>query len=530
MNRRELLRIVGTGVVLGSVEYLNDWRAGAAFARLERASDSFVPDVEIALRAEPGNVDILPGRATHVWRYSGRVLKGPAETLQAVPDSYLGPVIRLRKGQKVRIRFFNALPEPTSVHWHGLDVPAEMDGHPRLAIDAEKEYVYEFEVINRAGTYWYHPHPHERTGLQAYRGLAGLLLVSDDEESALKLPSGSDELLFVIQDRRFDRDSQLWYDPGHMSQLHGFLGDQILVNGRPSRTVSLATRAYRLRLLNGSNARIYKLAWSDGTPMTLIGSDGGLLEHPHQRNSLTLAPGQRADAILDLRRHGVGARLELESAAFPASDIEGTGMSGMGMGRMGMRGMGMTGMNPDPNDVSDMLRNGAPLSILNVDVVRRETSSFTLPQTLSTFGAIAEASGPARRLELSFQFGSWLLDGRTFEMTEVASNDTVPRGSTQVWDIVNTAGMMGMEMAHPIHFHGRQFRVIDRQRRPGMGDIGNAVREGLMDEGWKDTVLVMPGDTVRIQIPFTRYPGLYLYHCHILEHEDMGMMRNYRVL
>ena len=128
-----------------------------------------------------------------------------------IPGSYLGPVIRLRRGQKVRIRFRNNLGEPSIVHWHGLDVPESADGHPRLAVADGREYVYEFEVLNRAGTYWYHPHPHMRTGAQVYQGLAGLLIVSDDEEDALGLPSGRAELLCVLQDRRFDADNQFVY-------------------------------------------------------------------------------------------------------------------------------------------------------------------------------------------------------------------------------------------------------------------------------------------------------------------------------
>jgi len=153
-----------------------------------------------------------------------------------------------------------------------------MDGHPHSVIDPGKEFVYEFQVTNRAGTYWYHPHPHNRTGPQVYQGLAGLLLIGDDEESALNLPSGNEEILCVLQDRQFDASNQLRYlAGGMMEQAQGFLGDRVLVNGRERPALTLATRAYRLRILNGSNARIYKLAWSDASPMTVIGGDGGLL-------------------------------------------------------------------------------------------------------------------------------------------------------------------------------------------------------------------------------------------------------------
>ncbi len=275
MRRRDALRWMAMSTVAGAATRL-PWLdhyivLGQGIQSTPRPS--FVPDVELALRAAPGEAQILPGPATPVWRFTGQVLKGPAETLQVIPNSYLGPVIRLRKGQKVRVRFSNALPESTIVHWHGLDVPSMMDGHPHLVIDQGKDYVYEFEVINRAGTYWYHPHPHTRTGPQVYRGLAGLLVISDEEEAALNLPSGTEEIVCVLQDRKFDARNRLTYVAGGMmDQMHGFLGDRMLVNGHERPSLSLATRAYRLRLLNGSNARIYKLMWSDGTPMTVIGS------------------------------------------------------------------------------------------------------------------------------------------------------------------------------------------------------------------------------------------------------------------
>ena len=139
-------------------------------------------------------MNLLPGAPTRVWRFTGKVQRGPETALQVIPGSYLGPIIRLRRGQKVRIRFRNNLGEPSIVHWHGLDVPESADGHPRLAVADGRDYVYEFEVLNRAGTYWYHPHPHMRTGAQVYQGLAGLLVVSDEEEDALGLPSGRAEL------------------------------------------------------------------------------------------------------------------------------------------------------------------------------------------------------------------------------------------------------------------------------------------------------------------------------------------------
>lgn len=509
MQRRDVLRLLS----------LSALARAEAFAAQGALPTGFVPDVEFELAAAPADVAVLPGAPTRVWRFTGRLIKGPANTLQALPDSYLGPVIRLRRGQKVRVRFVNRLPEESVVHWHGLDVPERADGHPRLAVAGGRDYVAEFEVTNRAGTYWYHPHPHMRTGAQVYQGLAGLLLVSDPDEDALALPSGDAELLCVIQDRRFDAGNQFVFHGGSMMEMmNGFLGDRVLVNGRPQAAFDVDAGWQRVRLLNGSNARIYKLAWSRDLGMTVVGGDGGLLETPLRRATLTLAPGQRADLLLDLSGVPAGTEVHLESQAYPERDAG--AMMGMGMGGRGMgMGRGMAGMRAGAP-------NGAPMRVMTLRTRARKGPAFRIPARLSTFGP-AWAIQPrvvTRRVPLMMQRMQWLLDGRTFEMSGVAPEETVAAGATQIWEFDNQPNPMGMDAAHPMHIHGPQFRVIGRS-----GGAANALRAGIVDEGWRDTVLVLPGETVRAQVTFTRHPGLYLYHCHILEHEDMGMMRNFRV-
>lgn len=210
--------------------------------------------------------------------FESKLIKGDSDTLQIINEGYLGPVIRVRKGQKVRIRFKNKLNEQSIVHWHGMHVPEKSDGHPKDVIPLGETYTYEFEIMNRAGTYLYHPHPHMRTGPQVYYGLAGLFIVTDEEEQSLDLPTGKFDIPVVIQDRTFDEDNQLVYlGNGRMEGMTGFLGNRILINGDPYKTISLGQGVYRLRILNASNSRIYKLAWEDGTPLTVIGTDGGLL-------------------------------------------------------------------------------------------------------------------------------------------------------------------------------------------------------------------------------------------------------------
>jgi FtsP/CotA-like multicopper oxidase with cupredoxin domain len=517
-SRREALATLGASALAGAAAPLRAF-AGDHPVGGTRAFRAFAPDVELALTAEPAEVSILQGNATRVWRFSGRLIAGPPDTLQPIGGSYLGPTLRLKRGQNVRIRLLNRLPDPTIAHWHGLDVPESADGHPRLAIGPGGEYVYEFTVVSRAGTYWYHPHPHMQTGPQVYRGLAGLVVVSDDEEQSLGLPDGSGELTWVLQDRRFDADNQLVYSLSMMDMETGWIGDRVLVNGRERPALALATRAYRVRVLNGSNARVYKLAWSDGTPMTVIGTDGGLLARPVVRDYVTLAPAQRVELWLDLAPRPVGTRLELRSAAFAPADA-GLTMGGRGMGRGRGFGRGAGGA------AAGGLPLGAEVPLLTVDVARAEKSGARLPARLSAAPARRPLSSPpVRRVPLTFQMMQWQIDGRTFDLADVAAEETVAAGSTHVWELVNAGGPMGMQMAHPIHLHGRQFEIVSRTG----GSPTSSVRAGLVDEGLHDTVLVLPNETVRIRVTFSEYRGLFLYHCHILEHEDMGMMRNFLI-
>jgi FtsP/CotA-like multicopper oxidase with cupredoxin domain len=416
-------------------------------------------------------------------------------------------------------------------------VPDTADGHPRHAIKPDQTYIYEFEVRNRAGTYWFHPHPHGQTGFQVNQGLAGLFLVTDEEEAATALPADAYDLPLVLQDRVFDTDNQFIYlANGMMDQMMGFLGQDILVNGQPNFTLPVATRAYRLRLLNGSNSRVYKLAWQDGTPLTVIASDGGLLEKPIQRAYVTLGPGERVELWADFRDYRVGTELQMHSLAF--SGVEAGMMGGMGQGMMGGMGHNMDGMGQGMMGgmMTSSLPNGTPFPVFTVRVEHQEAETLRLPERLAVIesSAVEQAvnNNNPRVFRLFMSNMTWTLNGRTFEMERVTDAETVQLNTTEVWEFVNEPGQGGMMadfMAHPMHLHGVQFRVLERQIDPQQAAGWQSVNAGYVDEGWKDTVLVMPGERVKLLIKFEDYPGLFLYHCHNLEHEDMGMMRNYRV-
>jgi FtsP/CotA-like multicopper oxidase with cupredoxin domain len=396
-GRRQFLKALGGLSLAGALPRLTHASGNAV-------TKSGPPDLEVELRAAPDAVSIWPGQPTQVWRFHAKVLNGNPHAVEHLPGSYSGPIIRVKRGQTVRIHFANELPQPSIVHWHGLIIPEIMDGHPRFSVPPGGRYEYEFRVNNRAGTYWFHPHPHGLTGPQVYAGLAGLFIVSDNEESALGLPSGEQDIALIIQDRSFTADNQLRYlnsgggMMGMMGGMTGFTGDHILVNGRPGYELPVERRAYRLRLLNGSNSRIYKLAWQDGTPMTVIGSDGGLLAAPVHKPYVTLAPAERVELWVDFSNRMPGDRPVLYSLPFSA------GQGGPMMGRMG----------------SGALANGSAFPVLSVRVGSAARIASSLPDRLTGIPALEPEQAvnykQPRLIQTTASGMSWSLNGRQFQM------------------------------------------------------------------------------------------------------------------
>jgi FtsP/CotA-like multicopper oxidase with cupredoxin domain len=536
------------------------------------ASPGFNADVEIEITAQAQQVAILAkGPATQVQKFSAKLLKGPQQTLKVLPDNYLGPILNFQQGQKVRIFFRNNLQESSIIHWHGLHVPQNSDGHPMYSIDTGEQFVYEFEVMNRAGTSFYHSHSHNLTAEQVYRGLGGLITISDADEQKLELPAGEFDLPLVIQDRRFSDNNQLQYVHMMHERMQGFLGDTILVNGKPDALFQVKSRAYRFRVVNASNSRIYKLGWDDGTPLTAIGTDACLLAKPETRPYIMLAPGERVELWLDFSGRSAGSILVMYSLPF----------SGTQPGMMGGNGMGM---------MHSKLAQGSKFVIATFQVTEKVSDSPKLPNTLVPFQRLSvndvDNAGKPLPIGISMQPMRPLLNGKSFSMDKVLDFERVKLGSIKKIRIYHDHQMPGgghmnhganssasderespmrgmrmkkpmshdndsqaeqhgghkmgmgggmgmkgggmMDMAHPIHLHGQQFQIL-RRVTDNVRDSYASVREGFIDTGWKDTVLVMPGEEVEIIKPFQDYKGLFLYHCHNLEHEDLGMMRQFLV-
>ncbi len=448
--------------------------------------------------------------------------------------SYQNPILRLESGANFSASMDNALLEPTIIHWHGLHTPAAMDGHPINTMAPGGSYKYDFKISNRGGTYWYHTHAHGLTAKQAYNGLASFFLVDDDDQrklaKTLDLRLGETDLPLVIQDKQFDAQGRLVYKPNAHESMMGWLGDIVLTNLTPNAAHTVSPRTYRLRLLNGSNARIYRLAFVNGvTPLefTVIGTDGGLIDKPETVKESFFAPGERLDVLIDAGQVPPGQDIFLKSLAFDPMENEGStqGM-GMGMGNMSSKG-GMGEMMASMG--TSRLPLGMEFNILKLSVAKGDRVLSKLPAALSEIKPIRTVSATQRKIELSMEHMRFLINGRSFKMKEIAFD--VKRGSVEIWSISNPA----MGMPHPMHIHGFSFQVIERVSSPQQVSAIGIFGKGrvVSDLGWKDTVLVWPGETVRIAVDFTHdFPDdqTYLLHCHNLEHEDAGMMVNFRVL
>ncbi len=431
---------------------------------------------QFSMTAQRGHVEFFPGRATFSLGYNG---------------NFLGPTIRVRNGQKFKMELNNNLSQTTTLHWHGLHVPAEWDGGPRQPVAPGARWRPEFTIRQEAATLWYHPHAMGLTGEQVYNGLAGFFYIEDDFSDTLDIPGtyGVDDIPLVLQDRRFYSNGQFAYARNMHDVVNGVTGNYFLVNGAMQPTLTVASGLVRLRLLNGSNSSIYTIHFTDQRSFTMIASDGGFLEKPVNLQSIVLSAGERAEVLLDLSDAEAGTSLNLlvdqmGGSRFEAMRIELEGSAGRSF------------------ELPDKLRKRARIKQSEATVVR----SFTM-ETMGT-GSGMGMGMMGRRLTIN---------GKKMDINRI--DEVVQLGSTEIWEIKNQEGMM-MSMPHSMHLHDVQFQLLSR----------NGVAPSPHESGRKDTVLIMPGETVRILSRFRDYTGIYMYHCHLLEHEDDGMMGQFEVV
>jgi len=534
-NRREFMALSGKAALLTLAATCNIPMRLLAASPTSRVEDSLpLPGASglFGLLAPEEKLTLTAASTPGVFPATGAAMLTYAA--QYKDKNFLNPILVLRKGQTFEATLVNGLAEPTIIHWHGVEGPWRQAGHPSYAVGPGERYDYQFPITNRAGTYWYHPHPHGLTAKQSYLGLASFFLVMDAEEDAfakeLDLRLGETDIPILLQDKRFTKDGRLDYSPSKEDLFMGYLGRTVLANGAHKPTMKVSTRLYRLRLLNGSTARIYNLAFLRGkTPMPflLVGNDGGFLPAPQELSEVFLAPAERVDVLLDLRTLAPGEEVFLQNMPFAPMHNEMAGMEGMA----GMQGMGHEKADGHTTSGEVVLGEGDSFQILRLLVDRAQTYERRLPVALPTGetqrpageGVVRSITLASRNMEL------WTINDQTFSMQDASL--VVPKRGPEVWQISNVQA----SMPHPMHLHGYFYRVLGRHGSPAQVKERAVDNKGRLatDLGFKDTVLVWPGETVSVEIDFgnPNYAGeqLFLFHCHNLEHEDQGMMLNVRV-
>lgn len=460
---------------------------------------------EFHLRMAPGQSVLSTGLRTPTWGYNGNLL---------------GPALQIPRGKALRIFVHNALSQTTTTHWHGAHVPGTMDGGPQSLIEPGKTWTYGYTIDQPEATLWYHPHPDGRTGPHVYAGLAGLYLVQDGTDAALGLPRhwGVDDIPVIVQDRLLDPQGILNYMPAPMDVM-GMKGNRFLINGRESPVWEAPAQWVRLRLLNASNARIYNFALSGDRPFYVVASDAGYLEAPVQVQRQLLAPAERVEILVDLRGLA-GKTLYLRSDS--ASVIP---------------ELSLRPMDSDHFDRSNF-------NLLQIRVGAPQGPAGRLPDRLQSIPTLHPNAGPRRFVlrgmhmsdmrairhqsaeaarngpgQMSMGVGRMKLfsiNDQYMDMSVI--NQRLQLGATEIWEIHNAA-----EMAHTFHVHGTSFQILSR----------NGSQPPAVERGWKDTLLIRRNETVR----FIAHYGYtapddfpYMYHCHMLEHEDNGMMGQFTVL
>jgi bilirubin oxidase len=453
-----------------------------------------VPDTLIGpvidLSLMDGIQEFHPGEPVATYGYNGDLL---------------GPTLILQQGEQVTLNVTNTLPDLTTTHWHGLHVSAENDGGPHSLIYPNTTWSPSFTVLDRASTFWYHPHGHGLTDYQVSMGAAGMIIVRDPLEAALNLPRtyGLDDIPLILQTKAIV-DGQI--------QLHTGLDSVVLANGVRNAWKELPAQVVRLRCLNGASERTFLLGFSNGMTFHVIGTDGGLLEAPVALNRLQLMPGERAEVLIDLSlMEGQQFQLMSYASELPNNII---GAAQVGNGAAVLDGYNDNALNgADFALVTFTVSEPIAIGATSIPASLVPTNAFNVADVdvTRTFTFQPQTMGPMGMIE-----GPFLINGALMNMNVI--NEAVPLGSTEIWDFTNNT-MVG----HPIHIHDIQFNVLDR----------NGLPPEPWESGWKDVVFVPSMGGARVITRFDDFadPDMpYMYHCHLLMHEDEGMMGQFVVV
>ena len=442
--------------------------------RLAGAFDPFGADLPVAPVLQPVRRSAKRDEYRITMKEgSAQIVPGLETPIAGYEGTFPGPTIRARTGHPVRVTQVNALGEELVVHLHGGMTPPDSDGHPAHVIAPGTERVYDYPNAQPGATLWYHNHGHGNTGRTVYQGLAAFYVLDDDDESELDLPRGKYDVPLMLADRSFNADGTFRY---RFDVEPGFRGDTILVNGAIAPRMRVERRLYRLRFLNASNARPYELVLGNGRKMVQIASDSGLIQKPVARSVIPMQPAERVDVLIDFSQFGVGSKVVLHNRAGEANTT--------GVMRFDVVGGGG----------SEDFR--VPRRLRRLERIPRPNAKRVWPLDI---GGLAKPT--------------WRIDGLAFGTDRI---DCRPRlGTTEDWTFVNNS-----VRTHPMHLHGCRFRVISQGGKP----------PHPADRAWKDTVAVLPGETVVVRPYFDGFPGRYVFHCHNSEHGDQAMMGNMEVV
>lgn len=499
----------------------------------------FVDEIRAPEVASPASG--MAGGAAHynlsITRFTRQLHRDlPPTTVYGYGEKYPGPTIEARTGLPVTVTWTNNLrngagqplavhdlmvdqclhgPDVTGAvplivtHLHGGHVPASSDGYPEDTVaPGTSSTLYSYPNNQRAASLWYHDHALGLTRLNVYMGLAGFYLLRDATEDALNLPRGQYEIPLLIQDKSFHQDGRLKY---HDIWMEHFFGDFILVNGKVWPFMKVLQGKYRFRIVNGSGSRAYTLALSNGRPITQIGTDGGLLGFPVPQSSITILPGERADVVIDFEGLIAGSQVILQnSAPAPFPGEAGVGVVPNVMKFIVEGSIGDT--DPLPPTLSPVTPIPASSALRERPLVLR-----TVP-FMCMHAAARESVGGERHGETMWAINDLMWD----DITEQPRLNT-----TEIWSWINRSNI-----AHPMHMHLVQFQVLNRQAFTVIDGVPTPTGPILLpppqETGWKDTVNAPPALITRVIAKFETYTGLFSYHCHILEHEDNEMMRQFR--
>ncbi len=411
-------------------------------------------------------------------------------------ESFWGPTLFLNQGDDVKISVKNSLDEPTTTHWHGLHIPAVMDGGPHQVIPAGKTWNPKFKVMNNAGLYWYHPHVHESTQRQITFGAGGLIIIKDPKEAALALPReyGVDDIPLVLTSRRFYQNNEFT----HMGDNDKY-GDYLFVNGTLDPQVSLPAQFVRLRILNAEVERGYNLGFADNRTFYVIGTDGGLVDKPIPVTRVKLMVGERVELLVDLGKDKVGGSVDLMSFNYNHP-------------------FGFPGGEPDQRPPNGSLLNNKDFQVLHINLKEKTAKAIAMLPTTLAKNTVWKDSDVTQTRTVRINGGrpNFFFDNNSFKMH--STNQTVKLGAVEKWTVVNN-NIFG----HSFHIHDVQFRIVERSSGP-VADY---------EQGWKDTVYVPRGETVTFIAKFEDFASEkdpYMYHCHMANHEDGGLMGEFLVV